>query len=106
MAEPYISGHWITNHVGMEKAAAVQLWTSTLPNARQNVRMITYSSRIADILNELERQGLVVRFHGELPNSWFIDGQGTFLGYLATGDELIELERSNRMNLCGIKSLE
>lgn len=84
----------------------MQLWTSTLPNAHHNVEMITYSSRVADILNELELQGLAVRFHGELPNSWFIDGQGTFLGYLATGDELIELERSNKMNLCGIKSLK
>jgi hypothetical protein len=75
-------------------------------NAHHNVRMITYSSRIADILNELELQGLAVKFHGELPNSWFIDGQGNFLGHLATGDELIDLKRSNRMNLCGIKALE
>jgi hypothetical protein len=90
----------------MEKVRVVQLWTSTLPNADHNVRMSTYSSRIADILNDLEHQGLAVRFHGELPNTWFIDGQGIFLGYLATGDELIELERSNRVNLCGIKSLE
>jgi len=77
-----------------------------LPNAGHNVRMTPYTSRIANILNELELQGLAVKFHGELPNSWFIDGQGNFLGYLATGDELIELERSRRMNLRGIKSLE
>ena len=90
----------------MKKTPVVQLWTSTLANAHHNARMINYSSRIANILNGLELQGLAVRFHGELPNTWFIDGQGTFLGYLATGDELIELDRSNRMNLCGIKSLE
>ena len=77
-----------------------------MSNADHNVRMITYRSRIADILNGLELQGLAIRFHGELPNTWFIDGRGTFLGYLATGDELIELEQSNRVNLFGIKSLE
>lgn len=92
--------------MGMETAPVVQVWTSTLPDAHHSVRMITYGSRITDILNDLELQGLAVRSHIELPNTWFIDGQGTFLGYLATGDELIELERSKRMNLRGIKSLE
>ena len=77
-----------------------------MSNADHNVWMITYRSRIADILDGLELQGLAVRFHGELPNTWFIDGRGTFLGYLATGDELIELEQSSRVNLFGIKSLE
>jgi len=90
----------------METAPVVQLWTSMSPNAHHSVRMITYRSRIADILNVLELQGLAVRSHAELPNTWFIDGQGTFLGYLATGDELIELERLKRMNLYGVKSLE
>ena len=71
-----------------------------------NVLMITYNSRIEDILNELETQALAVKFHWELRNTWFIDGQGTSLGYLATGDELIELKRTNRLNLRGIKSLD
>jgi hypothetical protein len=67
--------------------------------------MITYKLRIAGILNDLETQGLSVRFHTELNNTWFFNGHGTFLGYLATGDELIELKRVQRLNLSGIKSL-
>jgi len=70
-----------------------------------NGQMITYKLRVAHILNELETQGLAVKYHADLPNTWFIDGQGSFLGYLATGDELIELKRINRLNLCSLKKL-
>jgi hypothetical protein len=81
------------------------LGTSAAPNTGHTVPMITYNSRVKDILNELEVQGLAVRSHEELHNTWFIDGQGHFLGYLATGDELIELERSHSLNLSGIRHL-
>jgi len=67
--------------------------------------MMTYKLRLKGILNDLETQGLAVKYHDDLPNTWFIHGQGGFLGYLATGDELIELKRIHRLSLRSIKNL-
>ena len=60
---------------------------------------------IVNVLHELEDQGLSVKSHNALNETWFIKGDGIFLGYIATSDELIELKEENRLNLHGIKSL-
>ena len=60
---------------------------------------------IVNVLHELEDQGLSVKSHNALNGPWFIKGNGIFLGYVATSDELIELKEENRLNLRGIKSL-
>ena len=57
------------------------------------------------ILEELERQGVSIKCHNEFNQTWFVRGEGIFLGYVVTSDELIQLKRVNRLNLYGIKSL-
>ena len=67
--------------------------------------MPTNSQSIVGILNELEDQGLSVKSHNAHNGTWFIKGDGIFLGYIATTDELIELKEEKRLDLNGIKSL-
>ena len=57
------------------------------------------------VLAELRQQGLKVTLHNALNETWYIKGDGIFVGYVATSDELIELKRENRLDLSGIKSL-
>jgi hypothetical protein len=74
----------------------------------QNIPVTTSSVSsvsIVGILDELERQGLSVKTHNAYNGTWFIKGEGIFLGYIATSDELIELKEANRLDLRGIKSL-
>jgi hypothetical protein len=66
---------------------------------------ITDSPGFDDILEELERQGVSIKSHNESNRTWFVKGEGIFMGYVVTSDELIELKRVNRLNLYGIKSL-
>ena len=66
--------------------------------------MITQTS-IVEILLELEAQGLTVKTHNARNGTWFIKGDGIYLGYIATSDELITLKDENRLNLRGIQSL-
>jgi hypothetical protein len=65
----------------------------------------TNGQSIVGILNELEGQGLSVKSHNAYNGTWFIKGEGIFLGYIATTDELIELKEENRLDLSGIKAL-
>ena len=67
--------------------------------------MPTNSQSIVGIVSELEGQGLLVKTHDTRNGTWFIKGEGIFLGYIATSDELIELKDENRLDLSGIKSL-
>ena len=60
---------------------------------------------IDGILEELESQGVSIKSHNEFNQTWFVRGEGIFVGYVVTTDELIELKRVNRLNLHGIKSL-
>jgi hypothetical protein len=62
-------------------------------------------SDIDVILDELRSQGFLVKIHNKLNSSWFIRTENTFLGYVVTSDELIELKRANKVDLCGLKSL-
>jgi hypothetical protein len=66
--------------------------------------MVTKSS-IDDIVDELEAQGLTVKAHSALNSTWFIKGDGIYVGYIATSDELSRLKDENRLNLRGIQSL-
>jgi hypothetical protein len=65
----------------------------------------TDTPNIVGILDELAAQGLSVKTHNAHNSTWFIKGEGIFLGYIATTDELIELKEANRLDLNGIKSL-
>jgi len=65
----------------------------------------TSNPSFAGILEELERQGISIKSHSQFNQTWFVRGEGIFLGYVVTSDELIELKRVNRLNLHGIKSL-
>jgi hypothetical protein len=66
---------------------------------------MTTNTSIVGILRELEDQGLFVKSHSALNSTWFIKGEGIYLGYIATSDELIELKEERRLNLRGIQSL-
>jgi len=56
-------------------------------------------------LAELRKQGLTVRLHSRENNTWYIADGGLYSGYIASGDELLELRRANNLNIRGIKSL-
>ena len=60
---------------------------------------------LATVLTELEDQGLAVTIHNVANNTWFIKGDGIYVGYVATGDELIALKNENRLSIHGIRSL-
>jgi hypothetical protein len=53
----------------------------------------------------LEEQGLTVRVHNRQDNTWHIADGGLYSGYVVTGDELVELQRTNKLNIREIKSL-
>ena len=54
---------------------------------------------------ELEEQGLTVRLHSRENNTWHIADGGLYSGYVASGDELIELRKAKKLNIRGIKDL-
>jgi hypothetical protein len=56
-------------------------------------------------LAELQTQGLTVRLHSGQNNTWHIADGGLYSGYIASGDELVELRRANKLNIRGIKDL-
>ena len=58
-----------------------------------------------DALAELRNQGLRVRLHSGPNNTWHIVDGGLYSGYVASGDELVELRRADKLNIRGIKSL-
>jgi len=81
------------------------LCTATKGKNHQNTAVPTNSQNIVGLLRELENQGLSVKSHNTYNSTWFIKGDGIFLGYIATTEELIELKKENRLDLKGIKSL-
>jgi hypothetical protein len=56
-------------------------------------------------LAELRKQGLTVRLHSLQNNTWHISDGGLYSGYLASGDELVELRKAKKLNICSIKDL-
>ena len=53
----------------------------------------------------LEEQGLTVRLHNAQNNTWHISDGGLYSGYVVTADELVELKRTNNLNIRGVKCL-
>ena len=62
-------------------------------------------TKCGDVVTELEKQGLTVRLHSRENDTWHIADGGLYSGYIASGDELVELRRANNLNIRGIKSL-
>ncbi len=58
------------------------------------------------VLTELRQQGLEVTVCSALKETWYIKGSGIHIWYIATGAELLQLKRANKLNLRGIKSLD
>ena len=56
-------------------------------------------------LAELRKQGLTVRLHSGQNNTWHIADGGLYSGYIASGDELLRLNRADQLNIRGIKDL-
>jgi hypothetical protein len=56
-------------------------------------------------LATLRKQGLKVRVHSSQNNTWHIADGGLYTGYVASGDELVELNRADKLNIRGIKDL-
>jgi len=67
--------------------------------------MLMKQVEVDGIVSELRSQGLTVTQHNATNQTWYIKGDGIYLGYVATGDELIELKRTNNLSLLGVKSL-
>jgi len=67
--------------------------------------MSAKEAKCDDAVAELEKQGLTVRLHSRENNTWHISDGGLYSGYVASDEELIELKRTNNLNIRGIKSL-
>ena len=63
------------------------------------------NSECAEAVAELQEQGLTVRLHSRENNTRHIADGGVYSGYIASGDELVELRKANNLNIRGIKSL-
>jgi hypothetical protein len=57
------------------------------------------------VVAELQEQGLTVTVHSELNETWYVKGDGIYNGYIASGAEMLELKRTNQLNIRGIQSL-
>jgi len=62
-------------------------------------------TELEETLTDLRKQGLTVRLHSAQNNTWHIANGGLYSGWVATGDELLELRRANQLNIRGIKDL-
>ena len=56
-------------------------------------------------LDELRDQGLTVRLHSRQNDTWHVADGGLYSGYIASGPELVELKKVNKLNIRGIKDL-
>jgi hypothetical protein len=54
---------------------------------------------------ELRAQGVQVVVHNPGTQTWYVKGEGIFVGYVVTGEELLELQRTNQLHLPGIIAL-
>ena len=62
-------------------------------------------SELDTVLTELRNQGLTVRLHSFQNNVWHIADGGLYSGYIASSDELVALNRADKLNIRGIKDL-
>ena len=54
---------------------------------------------------ELREQWLQVQVHSAANDTWYVKGDGIYIGYIASGAELLELKSASKLNIRGIKSL-
>ena len=78
--------------------------TFTMDIERAGV-MVSVIPELESALAELRKQGLTLRLHSSQDNTWHIADGGLYSGYVASGGELVELRRTNRLNIQGIKDL-
>jgi hypothetical protein len=62
-------------------------------------------SNFDGLIDELREQGLVVAVCKVLHETWYIKDDGIFTGYIASGNELLQLKSENQLHIRGIKSL-
>jgi hypothetical protein len=69
------------------------------------VGMSGNSFRFDSLVGELRNQGLIVTVHSASNKTWYVKGDGIYVGYVVTEDELASLKRENRLDLRGVRSL-
>jgi hypothetical protein len=69
------------------------------------VVMVSVIPELDSALAELRKQGLTLRLHSGPNNIWHIAVGGLYSGNIASGAELVELRRANKLNIHGIKDL-
>ena len=57
------------------------------------------------VVAELQQQGLTVTVQSALNETWYVKGDDIYIGYIASGAEMLELKRTDQLNIRGIKSL-
>jgi len=62
-------------------------------------------SEFKAVLADLEGQDLTIRLHSLQNNTWHIADGGLYSGYVVSEDELVQLRRSGKLNIRGIKEL-
>ena len=68
--------------------------------------MTSNNHKFDGVVAELREQGLTVKVHSTLNETWYVKGDGIFNGYIVSGAEMLELKRANQLNIRGIKSLD
>jgi hypothetical protein len=63
------------------------------------------SKTLDDVVAELRSQGVTINLDNATNKTWYVKGDGIYVGYVVTSDELIALKRENRLTLEGVKSL-
>ena len=84
---------------------AVRLWTAVSRLGHHNHYMSGNSFRFDSLVGELRNQGLIVTVHSASNKTWYVKGDGIYVGYVVTEDELASLKRENRLDLQGVRSL-
>lgn len=67
--------------------------------------MTSKNHKFDGVVAELQEQGLTVTVHSALNETWYVKGDGIYIGYVASGAEMLELKRTNQLNIRGIQSL-
>ena len=63
------------------------------------------SEELAAAFADLKGQGLTIRLHSIQNNTWHIADGGLYSGYVVSQDELVQLRRSGKLNIQGIREL-
>ena len=74
-------------------------------NKAQTILADSPTSELKAALADLEGQGLTIRLHSIQNNTWHIADGGLYSGYVVSETELVQLRRSGKLNIGGIKDL-